>query len=124
MSEATTSNEAAGASKHILFTPETCPSRVKEGDGHNANYDCLICHGGLAICSVCGKAEAELNGPCVLPVAPSVAPEVKGEREPLVTCPACEGCGSVVASEANALSQKLQMVSGIAVATPTDQEEG
>lgn len=45
--------------QHILITPETCPCD-KQSD-----ISCNVCDGGLAICSRCGKAEVELDGPCV-----------------------------------------------------------
>lgn len=45
--------------QHLLITPETCPCD-KQSD-----ISCNVCDGGLAICSRCGKAEAELDGPCV-----------------------------------------------------------
>ena len=31
---------------------------------HRGDASCLICDGGLSICSVCGKAEVELGQPC------------------------------------------------------------
>lgn len=46
-------------SSHVLITPETCPCD-KQSD-----QSCNVCDGGLAICSVCGKAEIELEGPCL-----------------------------------------------------------
>ena len=46
---------------HLLITPETCPCD-KQSD-----TSCNVCDGGLAICSRCGKAEAELDGPCAKP---------------------------------------------------------
>lgn len=45
-------------SEHVLFTKETC--RCNKW----SDYPCDICDGGLAICSLCGKAEAELAAPC------------------------------------------------------------
>lgn len=44
---------------HILTTPETC-SCDKASD-----ILCNVCDGGLAVCERCGKAEAELDEPCV-----------------------------------------------------------
>lgn len=40
---------------------------IKPTDPHSHNEDslCAICDGGLAICKLCGKAEAELDEPCV-----------------------------------------------------------
>ena len=46
---------------HVLLTPETCPCD-KQSD-----ISCNVCDGGLAVCSLCGKAEAELDRPCQSP---------------------------------------------------------
>lgn len=46
------------ALEHILFTKETCLCNKW------SDYPCDVCDGGLAICSLCGKAEAELSTPC------------------------------------------------------------
>lgn len=45
-------------SEHVLFTAQTCPCD-KQSD-----RSCNVCDGGLAVCSVCGKAEVELDKPC------------------------------------------------------------
>lgn len=42
---------------HTLETPATCPC---SGDSGN----CPICDGGLALCKVCGGAEASLPSEC------------------------------------------------------------
>lgn len=65
----------AATKPHILFTKETCPCD-KQSDA-----PCLICDGGLAVCSVCHKAETELDGPCA---APASTP-----GEAAQTCPKC-----------------------------------
>ena len=41
----------------IYESSDLHPSWHREGK-------CLICDGGLAICSVCGKGEVELDKPC------------------------------------------------------------
>lgn len=43
---------------HILLTPATCKCN-KQSD-----IRCPVCDYGLAICSVCGKAENELDSEC------------------------------------------------------------
>lgn len=43
---------------HVLFTTETCNCNKW------SDYPCPVCDGGLALCSLCGKAEAELDTPC------------------------------------------------------------
>ena len=43
---------------HILLTVKTCKCD-KQSD-----YPCPVCDGGLAVCSLCGKAEIELDQPC------------------------------------------------------------
>ena len=49
-------------SKHILLTRDTCPQR---GDPeHDHGERCPVCDHGLGVCSLCGKAEAELADPC------------------------------------------------------------
>lgn len=46
-------------SEHIILTPKDCGC-IKDPD-----YNCPICDGGLAVCTVCGKAEIELDQPCI-----------------------------------------------------------
>ncbi len=47
---------------HLLWTSRTCPNR---GTPYHDGYGkCPICDGGLAICSLCGMAEIELDQPC------------------------------------------------------------
>lgn len=46
-------------SVHVLITKETCPCDKRSGQ------PCNVCDGGLAICSQCGKAEMELDEPCL-----------------------------------------------------------
>jgi hypothetical protein len=43
---------------HLIFEPkDPHPNLHKE-------VNCVICDGGLAVCSVCGKGEVELDQPC------------------------------------------------------------
>lgn len=47
--------------QHVLITPATCDCNKLSDD------PCPVCDGGLAMCSVCHKAEAELDEPCAPP---------------------------------------------------------
>lgn len=47
---------------HVLLTTETCPCDPE------SDQKCPVCDYGLSICSLCGKAEAGLDGPCVSPM--------------------------------------------------------
>jgi hypothetical protein len=44
---------------HKIFEPKDPHQSFHKIEGH-----CPICDGGLAICSICKKAEIELNEPC------------------------------------------------------------
>lgn len=46
--------------EHVLITRQTCGCYRNEEQGGSCN----VCDGGLAICSICGKAEVELDLPC------------------------------------------------------------
>lgn len=48
-------------SEHVLLTIETCPCDKR------SDMSCNVCDGGLVVCAVCGKAEMDLDGPCVKP---------------------------------------------------------
>jgi hypothetical protein len=55
-------------SPHVLITTQTCNHADEDAS-------CPVCDGGLAICSICGKAEVELDSPCVPRQSPRDAPE-------------------------------------------------
>lgn len=44
---------------HLLMNVETCSFNHS-----HYNHGCPVCDGGLAICLICGKAEAELDHEC------------------------------------------------------------
>lgn len=46
--------------KHRLLTPETCDCKQSGMDG-----DCPVCDWGLGVCADCGRAECDLDQPCV-----------------------------------------------------------
>lgn len=55
---AETADLVTGQPSHVLFTNVTCPC------DKSSDAPCNVCDGGLAICSVCGKAESELDERC------------------------------------------------------------
>lgn len=71
--------------KHVLITPATC--RCKR----YADYPCSICDGGLAVCSLCGAAEIELDGPCLPQKASEAVSDSENQSsaksEPVVATP-------------------------------------
>jgi hypothetical protein len=58
---------------HVLITPGTCDCRTK---GDDAPLSCPVCDSGLSVCALCGKAEVELDGPCVDRRLVRLAPEM------------------------------------------------
>jgi len=65
---------------HVLHTNDDCPYPHKHGDVYDID-NCPVCDWGLAICRKCGKAECDLEKPCIDGESSIEAPVLNGEKD-------------------------------------------